>query len=157
MKYPIPTAILLFSLVFGLIAHPIALYAQTSQSPAQPALFDVNAQAPLSTRKAYVETNLRDLLAQLTDFHARVRTASTRLDQNGINVDAATARLDLAQTALMTAKINLDLFALTPATNKPSTIATLRTQAKASEDALKNARTNLIESIAALKITLQTQ
>lgn len=157
MKYLIPTFALSFALAFSLTAFPLIGNAQVTPTPVQPALFDVDAQAPLASRKAYVETNLRDLLAQLTDFQARVRAASTRLDQNGINVTAATARLDLAQTALLTAKINLDLFTLTPAVNKPTTIATLRTQAKASEDALKSARTNLIESITALKITLQTQ
>lgn len=157
MKYSIPT----FVLALGLLVAPLGAQAQIApKTPApvtQPALFDVDATASLATRKAFVHTKLSDLLAQLTDIQLRVQTASTRLGQNNIDVTAANSSLTLAQSALATAKAHLDLFALTPASEKPATMAILRAEAKASEEALKYARAQLIKSIVALKLTLQTQ
>lgn len=153
MKYLITT----FALVIGLMAPTATALAQTAQSAPAPTLFDVNANAPLSVRKAFVETNLRDLLAQLSDIHARVQTASNRLAQNGIAVNTSNASLTMAHAALLTAKTNLDIFAQTPLTESPATVATLRAQAKAAEESLKTARASLIESIATLKLTLNSQ
>ncbi|HEY0980371.1 MAG TPA: hypothetical protein VGE18_03110 [Candidatus Paceibacterota bacterium] len=152
MKYLITT----FALVIGLMAPTVTL-AQTTQPAPAPTLFDVNANAPLSARKVYVETNLRDLLTQLSDIRFRVQTASNRLAQNGINVNASNTSLNLAHAALLTAQTNLDIFAQTPIDESPATVATLRARAKAAEDSLKTARASLIESIATLKLTLSSQ
>jgi len=156
MKYILPT----ITLAFVLIGSTTTSYAQTTKTPVvttPPALFDTQANAPLSTRKQYVETNLRDLLTRLSDVHARVQIATTRLGTNGIDTTTATIALTVAQTALTSANSHLALFTATPVDDRASTVTTLRTQAKAAEDSLKSARTNIIESIASLKLTLQTQ
>lgn len=153
MKYVITT----FVLVIGLMAPTALSLAQASQPAPAPTLFDVEANASLSVRKAYVETNLRDLLAQLSDIRTRVQSASNRLAQNGIDVHTSNASLALAHAALLTANTNLDIFAQTPIDDRPATVVTLRAQAKAAEDSLKTARASLIESITALKLTLNSQ
>jgi len=155
MKYILST----ITLALGIIGFSTISYAQTPKPAvvAPQALFDANANAPLTVRKQYVETNLRTLLGTLNSMYTRVQVASNRLRTNGIDTAVSDTKLALAQTALMNAKVNLDLFAAVPVDTKPATVTTLRAHAKASEDNLKDARTAIIESISTLQLTLLNQ
>jgi len=163
MKYILSTATLVLAIVgFSTVSYaqvPAAGGAQPKNPVVAPAptLFDVNANAPLSARKQFVDTNLRDLLTRLNGVYTRVQVASARLGTNGIDTTSAALSLTTAQTALTTAKTHLDIFTATPVDNNPTTVTTLRAHAKSAEDSLNTARTSIIDSLAALKITLQTQ
>ncbi|MBY0328887.1 hypothetical protein K2Q02_02230 [Patescibacteria group bacterium] len=156
MKYILATT----TLVLAIVGFSTFSYAQTPKTPVvapAPTLFDANASAPLSVRKQLVDTNLRDLLVRLDTILTRVEVASARLQNNGINTTPADSALITAKTALVTAKTQLDIFSATVVDEKPATVITLRSHAKSAEDNLKLARTSIIESLATLKITLQTQ
>ena len=156
MKYILSTV----TLVLAIVGFSTISYAQAPKTPVvapAPTLFDTTANAPLSARKQFVDTNLRDLLSRLSAIHTRVQIASARLGTNGIDTASANLALSTAQTALTTAKTHLDTFTATPVDEKPATVLTLRTQAKLAEDNLKIARTSIIQSLDTLKITLQAQ
>jgi|GEM_PF-3395892 len=156
MKYILST----ITLVLAIVGFSTVSYAQAPKTPVvapAPTLFDTTANAPLSVRKQFVETNLRDLLSRLSDVHTRVQVASARLKTNSIDTISADLALTTAQTALTTAKTHLDTFTATPVDEKPATVTTLRTQAKLAEDNLKIAHASIIKSLETLKITLQAQ
>lgn len=150
MKHLLATTML----VLGILVFPAFSFAQTPAPT--PGIFDTT-NTPLVTRKAYVDTNLRDLLTRLNAVHTRVQVTSARLGTNGIDITASNVALSAAQSDLVNAKVALDAFTATPVDDKPATITTLRSQAKTAEEALKSARAHIIESITALQLTLQTQ
>jgi hypothetical protein len=164
-----------FILMALIVTFPVALHAQSVgvkraatvsvQAKQSEVKADIKAETPadkiknepLSVRKQRVETQLRDILAQLILIHTRTQLAVDRLTEKDMDTLRAQEQLTLANTYLTEAKLNIDAFSkiavIDDKTDKVLT-ATLRDAVKKSEDSLKATRDALIQSLAHLKATL---
>lgn len=153
MKYFLAT-ILLTTLIAP------ATYAQTpvtTPSTPQGTTFETSTEVSLLNRKTTAVKSLQELSSWLGTVLLRVQLATARLTTNGVNTTEAEIAITAARAALTTAQSELALFIAVPVDNKPETLTALRTHAKNTEEALKNARTQITVSLNALQTTLQTQ
>lgn len=116
--------------------------------------------SPLSAKKLYVETQLKNLLSQLGTISTRTQAAIDRLSDKNIDTTAAQAQLDKAGVALTNAKISIDAFSaiqVIDTTDKAKTAAltaSLKEAVKKAEDNLKISRDALIQSLSLLKVSI---
>ncbi len=114
----------------------------------------------LAVKKAYVEDQLRNLLAQLNTIYTRTKITTDLLGERNIKTQTAQAELDKASVALTDARLTIDSFSvvqLPPETDRSKVIATsasMKELVKGAEDNLKVARTSLIASLGFLKTSI---
>jgi hypothetical protein len=143
-----------------LILLPGIIFAQASKPQVPPAAVPVKVE-PLSVRKQSIETQLRDISTRLTTIYSRTNIAVARLTEKDVDIKKAQAQLAIANTALISAKLNLDTFAAIPVNDEEkdkvkvsTTTAALKESVLKSETSLKEARDALIATLVSLKAAI---
>ncbi len=130
----------------------------TTKATLQATATTTTSSAPetVATRKAHAETSLRALQAQFGLFITRTQATIDRLTLKGVDTTKAQASLTASKTSLDSATANLDLFAKIEVTDETSEADTsdLKVALKKIEDALKETRAHLIQSLTELKTSV---
>lgn len=154
MKYLFITILLSIFVISPSFAQTTNINTTTGTKSA---IFEESTEVSLEKRKSDTYTNLQEISNWLNTVLLRVQLATNRLSANKINTSEALNQINLAQTNLNTARVELELFNNTPIDNKPETLIKLRTHAKNTEEALKNTRTHITSTLSTLQQTLLSQ
>lgn len=146
------------------IVKPLTIDTKEQSAPiALSTIVKLKAE-PLSVRKQLVEVELRETILKLATISARTQNALDHIDQKKFDTKKAEKALTVAVSSLDQATLSMNTFiaivvpeensALKNTASLSRTSSLLKMSVEQTESHLRDARAALIQSLAALKLTI---